>query len=164
MEDRGPQWLSCFPDSCTSLLSLNFACLKGEVNACSLERLVARCPNLRTLRLNRAVSIDTLSKILARAPHLVDLGTGSFTIDHRTEAYHKLLNNFIKCKSLRSLSGFWDAAPRCLPAVYPICGNLTGLNLSYAPAIQCADLIKLIRQCSKLQRLWVSSCWLVLWN
>ncbi|XP_008791063.1 transport inhibitor response 1-like protein Os04g0395600 [Phoenix dactylifera] len=158
MEDRGPQWLSCFPDSCTSLVSLNFACLKGEVNAVSLERLVARCPNLRTLRLNRAVSVDTLSKILARAPHLVDLGTGSFTIDHRAEAYHKLINNFIKCKSLRSLSGFWDATPRCLPAVYPICGNLTGLNLSYAPAIQGADLIKLIRQCSKLQRLWVLDC------
>ncbi|KAG1370194.1 transport inhibitor response 1-like protein [Cocos nucifera] len=158
VEDRGPQWLSCFPDSCTSLVSLNFACLKGEVNAGSLERLVARCPNLRTLRLSRAVSVDTLSKILARAPHLVDLGTGSFTIDHRAEAYHKVMGNFIKCKSLRSLSGFWDAAPHCLPAVYPICGNLTGLNLSYAPAIQCADLIKLIRQCSKLQRLWILDC------
>ncbi|ONK58583.1 uncharacterized protein A4U43_C09F14560 [Asparagus officinalis] len=155
VEDHGPKWLTCFPDSCTSLVSLNFACLKGEVNAASLERLIARSPNLKSLRLNRAVSTETLSKILLKAPQLVDLGTGSFTLDHRSEAYHRLLNAFIKCKSIRSLSGFWDASPRCLLAVYPICWKLTSLNLSYAPAIQGADLIKLIRQCHKLQRLWV---------
>ncbi|XP_073013329.1 transport inhibitor response 1-like protein Os04g0395600 [Typha latifolia] len=158
VEDRGPQWLSCFSDSCTSIESLNFACLKGEVNAGALERLVARCPNLRSLRLNRAISVESLSKILARSPHLVDLGTGSFTADHRSESYYMLIIALQKCKSLRSLSGFWDASPRCLPAVYPICANLTSLNLSYAPAIQGADLIKLIRHCWKLQRLWVLDC------
>ncbi|XP_072951186.1 transport inhibitor response 1-like protein Os04g0395600 [Typha angustifolia] len=155
MEDRGPQWLSCFPDSCTSLISLNFACLKGEVNAGALERLVSRCPNLRSLRLNRAVSAETLAKVLTKAPQLVDLGTGSFMLDHRSEAFHKLFDAIQKCKSLRSLSGFWDASPLCLPAIYTICANLTGLNLSYAPAIQGFDLIKLIRHCWKLQRLWV---------
>ncbi|KAG6531780.1 hypothetical protein ZIOFF_005604 [Zingiber officinale] len=155
VEDHGRQWLSCFPDSCTSLVSLNFACLKGEVNTSALERLVARCQNLRCLKLNRAISIESLIKILARAPNLVELGTGSFTADHRTEAYQNLLNAFYKCNSIRNLSGFWDAAPRCLQAIYSICSSLTVLNLSYAPAIQVNDLIKMIRHCFKLQKLWV---------
>lgn len=155
VEEHGAQWLSYFPDSCTSLVTLNFACLKGEVNAAALERLVARSPNLKSLRLNRAVSTDTLTRILARAPQLVDLGTGSFTLDHRTDAYQKLINAFQRCKSLESLSGFWDVTPRCLLALYPICSNLVGLNLSYAPAIQGSDLVALISQSRKLQRLWV---------
>nr|CAD1836655.1 unnamed protein product [Ananas comosus var. bracteatus] len=158
IEDRGPQWLSCFPESCTSLVSLNFACLKGEINVAALERLVSRCPNLRSLRLNRAVSVEALSRILMKAPQLVDLGTGSFWVDHRSEAFHRLTSAIERCKSLRSLSGFWDASPLCLPAIYSICSNLTGLNLSYAPAIQGSDLIKLIRHCWKLQRLWVLDC------
>ncbi|CAL9183441.1 unnamed protein product [Musa hybrid cultivar] len=158
VEDHGRQWLSCFPDSCTSLVSLNFACLKGEINTNALERLVARCPDLRSLKLNRAISVESLNRILARAPHLVDLGTGSMTVNHHTEAYHRLINTFLGCKSLRSLSGFWDASSCCLQAVYPVCVNLTALNLSYAPAIQGDDLIKLICLCFKLQKLWVLDC------
>ncbi|KAK1259602.1 Transport inhibitor response 1-like protein [Acorus gramineus] len=159
IEDRGPQWLSCFPDSCTSLVSLNFACLKGEVNPSALERLVTRCPNLKSLRLNRSVSMDTLYKILVRAPHLVDLGTGSYVMEHPSvEPYMKLVDAFNNCKSVKSLSGFWDVTQHCLPAIYSICSNLTGLNLSYAPAIQGDDLIKLIGHCLKLQRLWVLDC------
>jgi hypothetical protein len=42
IDDRGGHWLSCFPDSCTSLVSLNFACLNSEVNFEALERLVAK--------------------------------------------------------------------------------------------------------------------------
>ncbi|CAL9763331.1 unnamed protein product [Musa acuminata subsp. burmannicoides] len=155
VEDHGCQWLSFFPDSCTSLVSLNFGCLKGEVNGGALERLVARCPNLRSLKLSPAVSVESLNKILARASHLVDLGTGSFAVDHRTDVYHTLMNSFPKFKSLRNLSGFWDASPCCLRAVYPVCTSLTVLNLSYAPAIQGDDLIKIICLCFKLQKLWV---------
>ncbi|KAG6524615.1 hypothetical protein ZIOFF_014550 [Zingiber officinale] len=158
VEDHGRQWLSCFPDSCTSLVSLNFACLKGEVNTSALERLVARCQNLRCLKLNRAISIESLIRILAQAPSLVELGTGSFTADHLTEAYQNLINAFYRCKSIRNLSGFWDASPRCLQSIYSICSNLTVLNLSYAPAIQGNDLIKMIRHCFKLQKLWVLDC------
>ncbi|CAL9120467.1 unnamed protein product [Musa acuminata var. zebrina] len=158
VEDHGRQWLSCFHESCTSLVSLNFACLKGEVNAGVLERLVARCPNLRSLKLNRAVSVESLNEIVARAPYLVDLGTGSFAVDHHTDAYQRLMNSFSKCKSLSSLSGFWEASPHCLDAVYPVCINLTVLNMSYAPAIQADDLIKLISLCFKLQKLWVLDC------
>ncbi|XP_022883959.1 protein AUXIN SIGNALING F-BOX 2-like [Olea europaea var. sylvestris] len=155
VEDPRGQWLSCFPDSCTSLASLNFACLKGEVNLAALERLVARCRNLKSLRLNHAVPPDVLQKILARAPQLVDLGAGSFVHDPESETYNKLKNVMQKCTSIRSLSGFLDVNARCLPAIYPICINLTSLNLSYAPGIYSKELVKLIRKCKKLQCLWI---------
>jgi hypothetical protein len=158
VEDHRGQWLSCFPDSCTSLISLNFACLKGEVNLAALERLVARCRNLRSLRLNHAVPLDSLQKILAQAPQLVDLGTGAFVSDQNSESYHKLQSSIQKCTSIRSLSGFLEVAPCCLDSIYAICLNLTSLNLSYAPGIHGSNLIKLIRHCRKLQRLWVLDC------
>ncbi|XP_022866743.1 protein AUXIN SIGNALING F-BOX 2-like [Olea europaea var. sylvestris] len=155
VEDRRGQWLSCFPDSCTSLVSLNFTCLKGEVNLASLERLVARCRNLRSLRVNNAVPLDALQRILAQAPQLVDLGTGSFVHDPDTESYNKLETSMQKCTSITSLSGFLDVSARCLPAVYPICGQLTSLNLSYAPGIYSDELVKLICYCNRLERLLV---------
>lgn len=155
VDDRKAQWLSCFSESCTSLVSLNFACLKGEVNVAALERLVARCPNLRSLRLNHTVTLDALQKILARAPQLSDLGTGSFVHDPDSEICNKLQNVLHKCKSIRSLSGFLDVNGRSLPSIYPICIHLTSLNLSYAPGIYSNELIKLICHCTKLERLWV---------
>ncbi|KAA8548276.1 hypothetical protein F0562_004463 [Nyssa sinensis] len=158
VEDRRGQWLSCFPDSCTSLVSLNFACLKGEVNLAALERLVTRCRDLKSLRLNHAVPIDTLQKFLVQAPQLVDLGIGSYVHDPESETYDKLKSDIQKCISVRSLSGFLEVAPRCLPAIYQICLNLTYLNLSYAPGIHGPELIKLIQHCTKLQRLWILDC------
>lgn len=158
VDDRKGHWLSCFPESCTSLVSLNFACLKGEVNLAALERLVARSPNLRSLRLNRAVPFETLQKILTKAPQLADLGTGSFVHDPKSETYNKLKNAISKCESIRSLSGFLEVADRCLPAIYPICSNLSTLNLSYAPGISGFELTQLILHCKKLQRLWILDC------
>ncbi|KAI5341468.1 hypothetical protein L3X38_020742 [Prunus dulcis] len=158
IDDHRGQWLSCFPENCTSLVSLNFACLKGEINLAALERLVARSPNLKVLRLNRAVPPDTLQKVLMRAPQLVDLGTGSYVLDPDSETYNKLKATILKCKSIKSLSGFLEVAPRCLPSFYPICSNLTSLNLSYAPGVHGSELIKLIRHCGKLQRLWILDC------
>ncbi|GAA0138744.1 ubiquitin-protein ligase [Lithospermum erythrorhizon] len=155
VEDRRGQWLSCFPDSCTSLVSLNFACLKGEVNLAALERLVTRCTNLQSLRVNHPVSLEALQKILVRAPQIVDLGTGSFIHGPESEAYRKLKSTFQKCTSVRSLSGFLVVAPHCLPAIYPLCSNLTSLNLSYASRIFNIELIKLIGHCRKLERLWI---------
>ncbi|KAH7834825.1 hypothetical protein Vadar_020069 [Vaccinium darrowii] len=73
--DNG-HWLSCFPESFTSLISLNFSCLRGAVNLVDLEKLVARCPNLRNLRLSKLVPLTTLSKIAMLAPQLVELGLG----------------------------------------------------------------------------------------
>lgn len=155
VDDNRGQWISCFPDSCTSLVSLNFSCLKGEINLTALERLVARSPNLKSLRLNRAVPLDTLQKLLMRAPQLVDLGIGSFVYDPSSEAYIKLKATLVKCKSIRSLSGFLEVVPCCLSAIHPVCQNLTSLNLSYAPGIHGNELIKLIRFCRKLERLWI---------
>nr|QNU13184.1 auxin signaling F-box protein 2 [Paeonia suffruticosa] len=158
VEDRKGQWLSCFPDNCTSLISLNFACLKGEVNLAALERLVARNPNLRSLRLNRAVPLEALQKILIRAPQLEDLGTGSYVHDPVSEVYRNLKNTIQKSNSIKSLSGFFEVTPHCLPAIHLICSKLTSLNLSYAPGIHGSELRKLIRHCKELQRLWILDC------
>ncbi|XP_038997643.1 protein AUXIN SIGNALING F-BOX 2-like [Hibiscus syriacus] len=158
VEDHRGHWLSCFPESCTSLVSLNFACLKGEINLASLERLVTRSPNLKSLRLNRAVPFDTLQRLLIRAPQLVDLGTGSYVNDPSSEAYKKFKAAIQSCNSIRSLSGFLEVAPRCMSAIYPICENLTFLNLSYAAGLQSNELTKLIQHCRKLQRLWILDC------
>lgn len=154
MEDNCCHWLSHFPESFTSLASLNIACLEGEVNASVLERLVSRSPSLRSLRLNHAVPLDRLASLLRRAPQLVDLGTGRFAADPRSELYAKLHSAFSGCKSLRSLSGIWEAVPSYLPTIYPICDGLTSLNLSYA-TLQSAEITKLVSQCKHLRRLWV---------
>lgn len=158
IDDLSGHWLSCFPESCTSLTSLNFACLKGEINLGALERLVVRSPNLKSLKLNRAVPFEMLQKILMRAPQLVDLGTGSFVHDPDSETYNKLKTAILNCKSIRNLSGFLEVAPRCLPAIYPICCKLTSLNLSYAAGIHGPELRNMIRHCVKLQRLWILDC------
>ncbi|XP_071725391.1 protein AUXIN SIGNALING F-BOX 2-like [Rutidosis leptorrhynchoides] len=158
IEDHRGQWLNCFPENSTSLVSLNFACLKGEINLAVLERLVARSPNLKSLKLNRAVALETLQRILVKAPQLADLGTGSYVQDPASEVYTKLEAAIKKCTSLKSLSGFLEVAPRCLSAFYAICPNLTSLNLSYAPGICGTELMKLIHHCRKLQRLWILDC------
>lgn len=154
VDDFSGHWLTHFPDSCTSLVSLNISCLASEVSFSALERLVGRCPSLRTLRLNRAVPLDRLPNLLRRAPQLVELGTGAYSAEHRPEVFSSLAGAFSNCKELKSLSGFWDVVPDYLPAVYPACSGITSLNLSYA-TIQSPDLIKLVTQCQNLQRLWV---------
>lgn len=155
MEDNCCHWLSHFPESFTSLVSLNISCLEGEVNVSVLERLVSRCPNLRTLRLNHAVPLDRLASILRRAPQLVDLGTGRFAADLRSELYAKLHTSFTGCKGLRNLSGIWEAAPSYLPTIYSVCAGLTSLNLSYS-TLQNPEIVKLVSQCKNLRRLWVN--------
>lgn len=122
-EDSG---LVVYPDNCTTLVSSNFGCLKGQVNFRSLERLVARCPNLTSLRLNYHVPLDVLQRIVVQTPQLVDLGVETFVTRPVSETYNKLKNALQKCTSIRSLSGFFIVvSPRCLPAIYPICQSLT---------------------------------------
>ncbi|KAL0370573.1 UNVERIFIED_CONTAM: protein TRANSPORT INHIBITOR RESPONSE 1 [Sesamum angustifolium] len=154
VEDLSGHWLSHFPDNCTSLVSLNMSCLGSEVSFSALERLVARCPNLRTLRLNRAVPLEKLPNLLHRAPQLVELGTGAYSADIRSDIFSNLAEAFSVCKQLKGLSGFWDVVPAFLPAMYSVCSGITSLNLSYA-TIQSPDLVKLVSQCRNLQRLWV---------
>ncbi|WOH01614.1 hypothetical protein DCAR_0520998 [Daucus carota subsp. sativus] len=154
VEDLSGHWLSHFPDTCTSLVSLNIACLASEVSFSALERLVSRCPNLKSLQLNRAVPLEKLPNLLRGAPQLVELGTGAYSAELRPELLSNLFDAFTVCKELKGLSGFWDVVPAYLPAIYPVCNGLTSLNLSYA-TIQSPDISKLISQCQNLERLWV---------
>eukprot|EP01018_Ginkgo_biloba_P005758 Gb_14175 [translate_table: standard] len=152
--DYGVDWLGCFPETTTSLVSLNFDCLEDPINFDALERLVARSPFLRKLRLNRSVSIVQLQQLMLRAPQLTHLGTGSFSSEFVQEQEAELHAVFSNCKLLQCLSGFREIVPEYLPAIYPVCCNLTSLNFSYA-VIGSRELEEIIRHCHKLQRLWV---------
>ncbi|CAD5172313.1 transport inhibitor response 1-like protein Os05g0150500 [Musa acuminata AAA Group] len=154
VEDNCLNWISHFPESFTSLVSLNIACLEGDVNTSVLECLISRCPNLRTLRLNHAMPLEKLVSLLQRAPQLMDLGTSKFSADHHPELFFKLESTFAGFKHLKSLSGIWEAGPAYLPAIYSVCESLTSLNLCYA-TIQSPELFKLVSRCKNLQRLWV---------
>ncbi|KAH6813986.1 F-box/RNI-like superfamily protein [Perilla frutescens var. frutescens] len=125
VEDLSGHWLSHFPDSCTSLVSLNMSCLGSE-----------------------------LANLIHRAPQLVELGTGAYSAEIRSDTFSNLADALSACKQLKGLSGFWDVVPAYLPAMYSVCSGITSLNLSYA-AIPSSDLVKLISQCRNLQRLWV---------
>jgi len=154
VDDRGGYWLSCFPESCVSLVSLNFACLQSEVNFDALERLVARCISLRSLKLNKTLSLEQLLRLLVIAPQLTELGTGSFFQEFSRQQFADLGKAFNSCKELRTLSGMWEVAPLYLPALYSVCSNLTFLNLSYAN-IRSLELACLVFNCHHLRRLWV---------
>nr|QHS77071.1 transport inhibitor response protein 1 [Galium aparine] len=154
VEDLSGHWLSHFPDTHTSLVSLNIAVLGTDISFSALERLVARSPNLRSLRLNRAVPLEKLPGLLRRAPQLVDLGTGSYSAESRPDVFTNLVDGFAACKHLKELSGFWDLVPAYLPAVYSVCLGLTSLNLSYT-TVPSMDLVKLLGLCRSLQCLWV---------
>ncbi|KAL1188389.1 GRR1-like protein 1 [Cardamine amara subsp. amara] len=154
VEDLGGDWLSYFPETSTSLVSLDFSCLDSEVKLSDLERLVSRSPDLKSLKLNPAVTVDGLESLLRRAPQLTELGTGSFSAELKPEAFSKLSEAFTNCKQLKCLSGLWDVLPEYLPALYSVCPGLTSLNLSYA-TVRMPDLVELLRRCSKLQKLWV---------
>ncbi|KAH0933570.1 hypothetical protein HID58_010687, partial [Brassica napus] len=136
VEDLGGDWLSYFPETLTSLVSLDFSCLDSEVKLSDLERLVSRSPNLKSLKLNRAVSLDALGSLLRLAPQLVELGTGSFSDKLDQEAVSKLSQAFSEMKELKSLSGLWDVLPEYIPLLYSVCPGLTSLNLSYATELR----------------------------
>ncbi|GAB2211504.1 hypothetical protein Droror1_Dr00024819 [Drosera rotundifolia] len=152
--DLRGNWISYFPDSYTSLESLNISCLESEIPLSALERLLDRCPNLNHLTVNRSVPLEKLATLMNKAPQLTDLGTGTFMSEPRLELLTRLEGAFSRCKGLKNLSGLWDVAPSYLPVLYPVCSGLMFLNLSYA-SIQCPDLIKLLSHCRNLQRLWV---------
>ncbi|KAI9160395.1 hypothetical protein LWI28_022588 [Acer negundo] len=145
VEDLSGNWLSQFPDTCTSLVALNIACLGSEVSFSALERLVGRSPNLRTLRLNRAVPLDKLANLLRRAHQLVELGTGAYSSDLRPEVLSNLAGAFSGCKDLKGMSGFWDVVPAYLPAIYPRLWVLDYIEDSglEALAASCKDLQEL---------------------
>ncbi|KAF8377339.1 hypothetical protein HHK36_030716 [Tetracentron sinense] len=155
--DDEVDWISCFPETGTCLESLVFDCLESAVDFDTLERLVARSPSLRKLVLNRHVSIRQLHHLMVQAPQLTHLGTGSFSSsDQEAQEGQEpdLVSAFAASNSLICLSGFKDVVPDYLPAIYPVCANLTSLNFSYAN-INTEQLKSVIYRCHKLQTFWV---------
>ena len=158
VEDRSGCWLSCFPETFTSLEILNFANLNSDVSFDALERLVNRCKSFRVLKVNKSINLEQLQRLISQAPQLAELGTGTFTQELTTNQHAELENAFRNCKNLHTLSGLWEAKALYLPVLYPACTNLTFLNLSDA-ALRSAELTNLLAHCPRLQRLWVSSFW-----
>uniref|UniRef100_A0ACD5ZL40 Uncharacterized protein n=1 Tax=Avena sativa TaxID=4498 RepID=A0ACD5ZL40_AVESA len=150
-------WISKFPVSNTSMESLMFDCVGVPFNFEALEALVARSPSLRRLRVNHHVSVEQLRLLMARAPQLTHLGTGAFRPEDppgEGTSVSQLVPSFAASTSIVCLSGFREVNPEYLPAIYPVCGNLTSLNLSFA-SVNAEDLIPVIRQCHKLRTFWV---------
>uniref|UniRef100_A0A7C9AVV3 F-box domain-containing protein n=1 Tax=Opuntia streptacantha TaxID=393608 RepID=A0A7C9AVV3_OPUST len=157
VNDDEVDWISCFPESGTCLESLSFDCVECPINFAALERLLGRSPNLKKLRLNRFVSIGQLYRLMIRAPQITHLGTGSFSPSEASQQAEQELDYraaFATCKSLVCLSGFRDIAPEYLPAISPVCANLTSLNLSYAN-VSAEQLRSVICYCYNLQTFWV---------
>ncbi|KAF5461977.1 hypothetical protein F2P56_018029 [Juglans regia] len=156
--DDDVDWIACFPESgATCLESLIFDCVECPINFDALESLVARSPSLKKLRLNCYVSIGQLCRLIVRAPQLTHLGTGSYSSpDDIVPGEHAsdLQSALASCKSLVCLSGFKEMLPDYLPAIYPVCANLTSLNFSYAN-IHADQIISVIFHCHKLQVFWV---------
>ncbi|CAM8915272.1 unnamed protein product [Rhodiola kirilowii] len=153
LDDFSGNWLSCFPESFTSLEVLNFSSLVSDVSFDVLEKLVARCKSLRVLKLNRNVTLDQWQRLLIHAPQLIELGTGSFLPDLTGPQCADLESGFRNFKNLHTLSGLWEVSAY-LPYLYPACANLTFLNLSYT-LLGSADLAKLLPHCPNIRRLWV---------
>lgn len=154
IDDKSGGWLSCFPETSTSLEILNFANLNSDVNFDALERLASRCKLLKVLKVNKNITLEQLQKLLSRAPQLMELGTGTFLQELTANQYSELEGAFNNCKNLCTLSGLWEATALYLPVLYPACTSLTFLNLSYA-ALQSSEFTKLLSHCPNLRRLWV---------
>lgn len=155
VSDDEVDWLSCFPQSGTCLESLIFDCVECPINFEALENLVAKSPTLKKLRVNRYVTLEQLHRLMVRAPQLTHLGTGSFSpSENPGDQEPDLESAFAACRSLVCLSGFRETVPDYLPAVYPVCANITSLNFSYAN-ITAGQLKPVIRNCHKLQIFWV---------
>ncbi|MBA0747305.1 hypothetical protein Gogos_004228 [Gossypium gossypioides] len=157
LSDDETDWILCFPEGESHLESLIFDCVEFPINFEALERLVARSPSLKKLRLNQYVSIGQLYRLMVQAPQLTHLGTGSFSpseIAGQGDQEPDYVTAFAACKSLICLSGFREIIPDYLPAIYPICANLTSLNFSYAN-ITAEQLKPIISNCHKLQVFWV---------
>lgn len=154
IDDLGGHWLSCFPETLTSLEVLNFASLNSEVSFEALEKLISRSKSLRVLKVNRNVSLDQLQKLLVHAPQLMELGTGTFMQELVSGPVTEIKNTFGNCKKLVTLSGLWDASSLYLPVIYGACVNLTFLNLSYA-TLRSGELAILLSHCKSLRRLWL---------
>ncbi|KAL8136321.1 LOW QUALITY PROTEIN: hypothetical protein V2J09_002322 [Rumex salicifolius] len=151
VDDTGGNWISHFPASCTSLEFLNIDCLKSELHLSTLERLVGRCHDLKTLQLNRSFPLEKLAKLVLQAPQLIDLKMGLSTMD--PDPYTTLAVAFAGLKGLKRLSGLWGVSPYYLPLIYPLCSGLTSLSLN--TNLCSPGFVQVLRRCTNLQSLQV---------
>uniref|UniRef100_J3LHA6 F-box domain-containing protein n=1 Tax=Oryza brachyantha TaxID=4533 RepID=J3LHA6_ORYBR len=156
-EDELVDWISKFPESNRTLESLVFDCVSVPFNFQALEALVARSPALRRLRMNHHVTVEQLRRLMAKAPQLTHLGTGAFRSEPGPGgalSVTELATSFAASRSLTCLSGFRDVNPEFLPAIHPVCANLTSLNFSFAN-LTAEELTPIIRNCVRLRTFWV---------
>ncbi|ESQ54891.1 hypothetical protein EUTSA_v10024672mg [Eutrema salsugineum] len=153
--DDEVDWISCFPEGETHLESLSFECVESPINFKALEGLVLRSPFLKKLRTSRFVSLEELHRLMVQASQLTSLGTGSFSPNDvpQGEQEPDYASAFRASKSIVCLSGFRELTPEYLPAISPVCANLTSLNLSYANI--SPDILKpIIRNCHNIRVFW----------
>uniref|UniRef100_A0ACD5ZLQ5 Uncharacterized protein n=1 Tax=Avena sativa TaxID=4498 RepID=A0ACD5ZLQ5_AVESA len=156
-ENEVVDWISKFPECNRSLESLVFDCVSAPFNFDALEALVGRSPALRRLRVNDHVSIEQLHRLMARARNLTHLGTGSFRSEPGSGgalSVSELAASFAASRSLVCLSGFLDVNAEYLPAIYPVCANITSLNFSFT-SLTAEELIPVIYHCVSLRTFWV---------
>ncbi|KAI3947308.1 hypothetical protein MKW92_005973 [Papaver armeniacum] len=115
--------------------------------------LVARCPNLRNLKLNCSVPLARLQRILALAPNLVDLGIGSYIDTFKSETYEKFSNAVLdNCKYILDKIG-----DNGLLIVATICKELQELRVfpsfAYDGGVTELGLLVLSRRFKKLNSL-----------
>ncbi|KAF8776120.1 hypothetical protein HU200_003806 [Digitaria exilis] len=153
-------WVAAFPTEPTNLETLSFECYEPPVSFAALEALVARSPRLSRLRVNQHVTLGQLRRLMALAPHLSHLGTGSFRPAEGGEeglGFGDLLTAFAsagRARTLVSLSGFRELAQEYLPIITVVCQNLKSLDLSYTP-VTPNQIMMFIGQCHNLETLWV---------
>ncbi|KAJ4782138.1 hypothetical protein LUZ62_066395 [Rhynchospora pubera] len=149
-------WISKFPETHNCLESLSFECVPYDVNINSLKSLIARSPNLRRLRVNPHISIGQLCHLLLWAPQLTHLGTGVL-FTHGNENQEIEVKDveavFGSMKELIYLSWLSEIKLELLPAILPVCAQLSTLNMSRIVIL--AEQLKLvIRHCYNLQIFW----------
>lgn len=160
VKDPTGQWLRCFPETLTSLTSVNISCIKGEINPLDLSQLVARCPNLTTLKVNKTVAVDTIRSILLKSHRVVHLGLGSMhqnVVQNGQSSFHQLTSCLRNYGPIQSLTLVHRVSAILLRALYPVCVNLVFLNVRFVEVRLGSELVSFITRCANLKRLWVSS-------
>ncbi|KAG8064294.1 hypothetical protein GUJ93_ZPchr0004g40474 [Zizania palustris] len=181
VEDRGPRWLSCFPDSCTSLVSLNFACIKGEVNAglnlsyaptldaSDLTKMISRCVKLQRLWVLDCISDKGLQVVASSCKDLQELRV--FPSDFYVAGYSAVTEEglvaiSLGCPKLNSLLYFCHQMTNAaLITVAKNCPNFTRFRLCILepgkPDVMTNQPLDegfgaIVRECKGLRRLSIS--------
>lgn len=155
VKDSNGQFLSSFPETLSSLVTLNISSIKGVMDPTDLESLVARSPNLTTLLFSNSVHVNTIRRILMKSPQLAHLSVGPIIQNLHVSPLGLSLSLDIY-KSIKSLTFFTMIPTTSIHAFYPLCPNLVYVNMRFAVVLDICELVNFIQNCSNLRRLWVS--------